>query len=68
MRQRDGVNRAIDSNVVVRNLAGDDPRQAFQSGAVIDAGDVFASNTVLLECIGVLRNVLELGQNAKDTC
>ncbi len=61
LRQRNGVSRAIDSNVVVRNLTGDDPRQAFRAGAVIDAGDVFASKTVLLESMRVLRSVYELG-------
>ena len=49
--------RAIDTNVVVRYLTGDDPVQAPRARAVIDAGPVFASTTVLLEAEWVLRSV-----------
>ncbi len=49
--------RAVDTNVVVRYLTGDDPAQAAGAGAVIDAGDVFVGTTVLLESDWVLRSV-----------
>ena len=49
--------RAIDTNVVVRYLTGDDPVQAPKARAAVDAGPVFASTTVLLESEWVLRSV-----------
>ena len=49
--------RAIDTNVVVRYLAGDHPEQAARARTVVDAGHVFASTTVLLESEWVLRSV-----------
>jgi len=52
--------RAIDANVVVRYLTGDDARQAARARAAIDAGDVFVSTTVLLESEWVLRSVYGL--------
>ena len=52
--------RAVDANVVVRYLTGDDPGQAARAKAAIDAGDVFVSTTVLLESAWVLRSVYGL--------
>ena len=52
--------RAVDTNVVVRYLTGDDPGQAARAKAAIDAGDVFVSTTVLLESAWVLRSVYGL--------
>ena len=49
--------RAIDTNIVVRYLTGDDPVQGPRARAAIDAGPVFASTTVLLESEWVLRSV-----------
>ena len=49
--------RAIDTNVVVRYLTGDEPEQAARARAAVDAGDVFVSTTVLLESEWVLRSV-----------
>ena len=49
--------RAVDTNVVVRYLTGDDPAQAARARAVLDAGDVFVGTTVLLESDWVLRSV-----------
>ena len=49
--------RGIDTNIVVRYLTGDDPVQAPRARAVVDAGPVFASTTVLLESEWVLRSV-----------
>ena len=51
--------RAVDTNLVVRYLTGDDPAQAARARAVIDAGDVFVGTTVLLESEWVLRSVYE---------
>ena len=52
---------ALDTNVVVRYLTGDDPEQAARARAAIDAGPVFVSTTVLLECDRVLRSVYGFG-------
>ena len=41
--------RAVDTNIVVRYLTGDDLEQAAKASAAIDAGPVFVSTTVLLE-------------------
>ena len=49
--------RAVDTNVVVRYLTGDDPAQAARARAVFDAGDVFVGTTVLLESDWVLRSI-----------
>ncbi|MEA3016640.1 MAG: hypothetical protein QOI38_1362 [Sphingomonadales bacterium] len=48
--------RAIDTNVVVRSLTGDDPAQAARARGVIEAGDIFVATTVLLETEWVLRS------------
>ena len=39
--------QAIDTNVVVRYLADDEPEQAARAKAAVDAGSVFVSTTVL---------------------
>lgn len=49
--------RAIDTNVLVRYLTGDDPEQAARARAAVDAGGIFAGTTVLLESEWVLRSV-----------
>ncbi len=49
--------QAVDTNIVVRYLTGDDPRQSAKARAVIEAGDIFVSTTVLLESEWVLRSV-----------
>ena len=49
--------RAIDTNIVVRYLTGDDPEQASRARAVVEGGDVFVGTTVLLESEWVLRSV-----------
>ena len=38
--------KAIDTNVVVRYLTGDDPRQAARARAAVDEGHVFVSTTL----------------------
>lgn len=49
--------RAIDTNVVVRFLAGDDPAQSPKARALVEAGDLFVPLTVMLETEWVLRSV-----------
>ncbi len=55
--------RAVDTNVVVRYLTGDDPIQAAKAREVIDAGNVFVSTTVFLESEWVLRSVYGFSGN-----
>lgn len=47
--------RAIDTNVVIRFLTGDEPGQAAKARALIEAGDIFVASSVLLEAEWVLR-------------
>jgi predicted nucleic acid-binding protein len=47
---------AIDANVVVRLLTGDDPEQAARARALVEAEGVFVATTVLLETEWVLRS------------
>lgn len=47
---------AIDTNLIVRYLTGDHPRQAPRARALIDGGPVFAAVTVMLEVEWVLRS------------
>ena len=49
--------QAIDTNVLVRYLTGDEPEQAARAKAAIESGNVFVSTTVLLESEWVLRSV-----------
>ena len=49
--------RAVDTNIVVRYLTGDQPEQAARARDVFRAGQVFVSTTVLLESDWVLRGV-----------
>jgi predicted nucleic-acid-binding protein len=48
--------RAIDTNVIVRFLTGDDPAQTARARKLIEEGDIFVSTTVLLETEWVLRS------------
>jgi len=52
--------RAVDTNVIVRYLANDDPAQAARTRRLLDREDVFVSLTVLLETEWVLRGVFGL--------
>lgn len=45
---------AVDTNVVVRFLTRDDPAQAVRARALLEAGSVFVSRTVVLETAWVL--------------
>ncbi len=51
--------QAVDTNIVVRFVTGDDSDQAVRAKRVIAEGNVFASTTVLLESEWVLRSVYE---------
>jgi len=48
---------AIDTNLIVRYLTGDHPRQSGKARSLIDGNDVFVCTTVLLETEWVLRSV-----------
>jgi predicted nucleic-acid-binding protein len=48
---------AVDTNLVVRYLTGDHPKQSVRARKVIDAGDVYVGITVMLEAEWVLRSV-----------
>lgn len=50
----------VDTNVIVRYLTGDDPKQADKARAVIGRTPVFVPRTVLLEVECVLRGVYDL--------
>ncbi len=51
--------RAIDTNILVRFLAKDDPRQSTRAREIVDAGDIFVATTVFLEAEWVLRSGYE---------
>ena len=48
---------AVDTNVVVRILTGDDPKQAARAKKPFASGPIWISKTVLLETGWVLRSV-----------
>jgi predicted nucleic acid-binding protein len=52
---------AIDTNVVVRYLTGDDPEQASRARDLVDGTEVFVPVTVLLETAWVLRGAYRQG-------
>ncbi len=56
---------AIDTNLIVRYLVGDDPGQAARARRLIDNNDVFVCTTVLLETEWVLRSVYGFSAAAK---
>lgn len=53
--------QAIDTNVVVRFLTSDDPKQARAARQVIEAGNVYIGTTVVLETEWVLRSGYQFG-------
>lgn len=55
---------AVDTNVVVRFLTADDPRQAQKSRAIFQTNEVWLSRTVLLETEWVLRGAYGLDRPA----
>ena len=47
--------RAVDTNILVRFLTADDPKQAKMARQVMETGDIFIGVTVILETEWVLR-------------
>lgn len=50
---------AVDTNLIVRYLTGDHPKQSRRARALIDGEPVFVGVTVVLEVEWVLRNTYE---------
>jgi predicted nucleic acid-binding protein len=61
---------AIDTNLIVRYLTGDHPKQSARARALIGSEDVFVCLTVLLETEWVLRSVYDYtaAQLARALC
>ncbi len=59
-QKRQAAMLAIDTNIVVRSLTDDDPKQSAQARELIETQDVFVSSTVFLETGWVLRRVYGL--------
>ncbi|WP_119269803.1 type II toxin-antitoxin system VapC family toxin [Taklimakanibacter deserti] len=57
---------AVDTNIVIRYLTGDHPKQSDKARALIEENDIFLSRTVVLECEWVLRSVY--GYSALEVC
>ena len=55
---------AVDTNVLVRLLTGDDPKQAAASRALFARESIWISKTVLLETGWVLRSLYGFGESA----
>jgi predicted nucleic-acid-binding protein len=55
---------AVDTNVVVRLLTGDDPRQMERAKKLFASGGTFLPNTVVLETEWVLRRLYRLSRAA----
>jgi predicted nucleic acid-binding protein len=53
---------AVDTNVVVRLLTGDDPDQAARARALFEAETVWLPKTVMLEAEWVLRRLYSFGR------
>ncbi len=58
--------RAVDTNVLVRLVTRDDPRQAAAAEAFVARG-AWVSHVVLVEAVWVLMSVYELGASAVAT-
>jgi predicted nucleic-acid-binding protein len=55
---------AVDTNVVVRLLTGDEPKQAAAARALFAAGPIWIAKTVLLETGWVLRSLYGFEEGA----
>jgi predicted nucleic-acid-binding protein len=55
---------AIDTNIIVRILAADDPRQAKRAVALMERNEIYISKTVLLETEWVLRHAYGIDAKA----
>ncbi len=58
-----GAVLAIDTNVLVRLIVADDPRQAAAARDLLDREEVLVTTTVLLETDWVLRSAYGLGRS-----
>jgi predicted nucleic-acid-binding protein len=58
---------AVDTNVVVRLLTGDEPKQAAAARALFSAGPIWIAKTVLLETGWVLRSLYGFDEGAVRT-
>ena len=56
----------VDTNLVVRYLTGDHPKQSIRARKLIDAGETYVGITVMLEAEWVLRSVY--GYQPGDVC
>ena len=56
---------AVDTNVIVRLLTGDEPRQSEQARLLFDRETIFLPKTVLLEAEWVLRRLYRLERAAR---
>nr|WP_295662251.1 type II toxin-antitoxin system VapC family toxin [Polymorphobacter sp.] len=56
--------RAIDTNIVVRYVTGDDVGQALRVRRLVDTGDIYIPTTVILESEWVLRTAYRFGRAA----
>src|SRR3954470_18647086 len=54
----------VDTNVVVRLLAADDPTQSAAARALFEAGPIWIAKTVLLETGWVLRSLYRFEETA----
>jgi predicted nucleic acid-binding protein len=55
---------AVDTNIVVRLLAADDPGQTVRVRALFETQDILLLTTVLLETEWVLRRILKISNSA----
>ncbi len=57
--------RAVDTNLLLRLIARDDPKQAALADAFVASG-AWVSHLVLAECVGVLTSVFALDRKRID--
>jgi predicted nucleic-acid-binding protein len=55
---------AVDTNVLVRLLTGDDPKQATAARSLFESGQIWIAKTVLLETGWVLRSLYGFEESA----
>jgi predicted nucleic-acid-binding protein len=58
---------AVDTNVLIRVLTGDDPRQDLAARTLLASGPIWIAKTVLLETAWVLRSLYHLDDSAIRT-
>ena len=63
-REVSDVMTAVDTNVLVRLLTGDEPRQEAAARALFSAGPIWIAKTVLLETGWVLRSLYGFEESA----